>query len=192
MGLKNTFSPNRSISKKSLVFLCISVSVVAGYLIIFIGLGIYGFPHQPTIELKNSDKEIYVLGSKIRYRDIEGEGVPVIFIHGNRLSLDDWDETISYLEKSLRLIALDVIGFAGSDRPDLPYDIECHRKYIIAFMDALGIRKAILVGHSMGGTIAAWTAAKSSDRVQGLIMVQLPGVPGPSRSTKQVCLSDSR
>ena len=164
-------------SKKRLAILGFIVSIVAGYCILFFGLGLYGFPHQPKFNLKDNDKEISVLGSNIRYRDIQGEGVPIIFIHGNNLSLDDWDATISHF-KGQRLITLDLIGFAGSDRPDLPYDIECHRKYILKFMDALGISEAFLVGHSMGGTIAAWTAAKSNERIQGVIMISLPGVPG--------------
>ena len=103
--------------------------------------------------------------------------MPVIFLHGNNLSLNDWEETISHFEGQ-RLITIDLVGFAGSDRPDLPYDIESHRTYILSFMDALGIGKAIIVGHSMGGTIAAWMAAKSSERIQGVIMISLPGVPG--------------
>ena len=164
-------------SKKRLIILGFVVSIVVCYLIVFIGLGLYGFPHQPKFDLKKNDKEISVLGSKIRYRDIQGEGVPIIFIHGNNLSLDDWDETISHFQGQ-RLITLDLIGFAGSERPDLPYDIECHRRYILEFMDSLGIREAVLVGHSMGGTIAAWTAAKSNERIQGVVMISLPGVPG--------------
>jgi pimeloyl-ACP methyl ester carboxylesterase len=164
-------------SKKRLIVFGSIASILAGYFIIFIGLGLYGFPHQPRFEFKENDKEINVLGSKIRYRDIAGEGVPIIFIHGNNLSLDDWDATISYFAGQ-RMIALDLIGFAGSDRPDLSYDIECHRTYILEFMNALSITEAILVGHSMGGTIAAWTAAKSNERIQGVVMISLPGIPG--------------
>ncbi|MFC1831584.1 alpha/beta fold hydrolase [Thermodesulfobacteriota bacterium] len=167
----------KATSKKRLIIFGFLASILAGYFVIFIGLGFYGFPHQPRFNLKENDKEIRVLGSKIRYRDIKGEGVPIIFIHGNNLSLDDWDATISHFEGQ-RMIALDLIGFAGSDRPDLPYDIECHQRYILKFMDALGIPEAVLVGHSMGGTIAAWTAAKSNERIQGVVMISLPGVPG--------------
>ena len=143
------------------------------YLVIFMGLGLFGFPQQPTFPMINGDKEIRVLGSKIRFRDVNGQDPPVIFIHGNNLSLDYWEKIIANLPGP-RLISLDLIGFAGSDRPDLAYDLECHRKYILQFMDALGIKTAILVGHSMGGTIAAWTAAKTPGRIVGVVMISLP------------------
>jgi pimeloyl-ACP methyl ester carboxylesterase len=152
-------------------------ALIISFLIVFIGLGVRGFPHQKKIELLKNDKVISVYDSKIRYRSYEGREPAIIFIHGNNLSLDYWEPIISNLDP-WHIISLDLIGFAGSDRPDLPYDIESHRKYIIAFMEALGIKKGILIGHSMGGTIAAWTAAKNYQRIVGVVMISLPGVPG--------------
>ena len=177
MGPIRKFSLNKITHRKRLFFFGFIVSILTSYFTIFFGMGIYGFPHQIVFELRNNDKEINVLGSKIRYRDIQGEGLRGHIYSWQQSFIGSWEETISHFVGQ-RIIALDLIGFAGSDRPNLPYDIECHREYILSFMDALGIHKAILVGHSMGGTIAAWTAAKSNERIQSVIMISLPGVPG--------------
>lgn len=125
--------------------------------------------------------EARILGSRIRYRDLDGSGTPLVFIHGGGLSLDYWEKILNGLE-GRRRIALDLIGHGGSDKPDLSYDIECHRKYLLAFMDSLGIDRAFLVGHSYGGVIAAWVAAKSPERVVAPIIIQAPGIPGSMQS----------
>jgi len=165
------------IAKRRKIIFVPVVLLITSALFVFFGIGFFGFPIQQKIQMKSSDSEVYVLGAKIRYRSISGKGVPVIFLHGNNLSLDYWETIMSHLP-GRRLIAFDLIGFAGSDRPDLSYSLECHRRYCLAFMDALGIQKAILVGHSMAGAIVAWATAKSGDRIIADVIISAPGVPG--------------
>lgn len=169
---------NNTLKKVIFVILVLGIVIAAGATV-FCGLGLYGFPQQPHFKMNDGDQTLMVRGAKIRYREKHGSGPPVIFVHGNNLSLDDWGGVIDNIEeKGRRLIALDLIGFAGSGRPDLSYSLECHRIYLTSFMDALKIEKAILVGHSMGGAIVAWTTANSKDRVIASVLISLPGIPG--------------
>ncbi len=153
------------------------VAPVAAAAVAVVGLGTKGFPNQQPRPLLPQDKTVSVLGSTIRYRDIDGPGTPIVFIHGSNLSLDYWVDTMAAIP-GRRLVAVDLIGFGGSDKPDLTYDIDCHQRYFLAFMDALGIDAAILVGHSFGGVMAAWFAAKSPERVVAPVIMQAPGIPG--------------
>ncbi len=114
---------------------------------------------------------------KIRYRVTDGVGPNIILLHGFGGNLKSWDPLSSYL-KCGRLISLDIIGFGGSDRPRIKYDLETHRRYLIKFMDVLKIERAVLVGSSMGASIAVWTASNSHERVLALILFAPSGYPG--------------
>lgn len=147
-----------------------------GLAIIVFGLW-RAFYHSPAFPVSDEDHVVEVNGYRIRYRDLPGEGTPLVFIHGTTLSLDFWAGVLPEVH-GRRRVALDLIGFGGSDRPRLSYDIRCHQEHFFAFLDALGIDRAILVGHSYGGVMAAWYAAHVPERVEALIIMQAPGVPG--------------
>ncbi len=123
------------------------------------------------------DSYTSVLGSRLRHR-ATGEGTPtLVFLHGFGGSLEEWEAVVSRLDCG-RAIALDLLGFGESDRPRIPYDLETHRRYLLALMDSLDIERAVLVGRSMGGSIAAWTAAHSPYRVEALALFAPSGFPG--------------
>lgn len=126
---------------------------------------------------------VNVLGSKIRYKTHGTGETTVILLHGFGGSLQHWEKIQPMLIGSNN-ITLDLVGFGKSDRPLIKYDLETQRRYLIAFMDRLNIKTAVLVGTSMGGSLAAWTAAKSKDRVSGLILISPSGYPGSFTPTK--------
>ena len=167
---------NRQKNRWTNVALVSLAGFLASWFIVFSALGL-GASSHPPIPTGPDDKSVTVLGSNIRYRDIGGTEPPVIFVHGHGPTLDDWEPVLSAL-RSRRLIALDLIGYGGSDRPDLPYDLQTHQRYLVAFMDAVGVDQAFLVGHSIGGAIVAWTAAHASERVLGSVLIAPTGVPG--------------
>ncbi len=162
-----------------------SRSIVIGVLVLVLFVLLGGlislavlFPHQKPNPILAQDDVVDVLGARIRYRRTPGEGPTILLVHGNNLAIDDWDSTAALLT-GRELVALDLVGYAGSERPArLPYDKECQRQYLVAFMDAVGIDRAILVGHSMGGTVVGWTTAKSPERVLGSVLIGPPGIPG--------------
>lgn len=159
------------------LLLAVPVLVLAGYAAALVGLG-FGFPQQPRIPVSPDDSTTEVMGARIRYRTIDGSGPPILLVHGNNLSINDWEPMMQHLQ-GRRIVALDLVGYAGSDRPPgLKYDIECQRQYLIEFINQLELPPPILVGHSMGGAVVAWTAAKSGDRLAAAAIIAPPGVPG--------------
>ncbi len=145
-------------------------------LVLFVGAGFLG-PRSRQIQLTTPDLDVSVLGSRIRYR-VYGSGDPVlILLHGFGGSLKKWEKVMPLLSHN-QSIALDLVGFGGSDRSTLSYDLETQRRYLLAFMNELNIQQAVLVGRSMGASIAAWTAAKSEERVSGLILIAPSAYPG--------------
>lgn len=123
------------------------------------------------------DLYIKINGSEIRYTKEDSGEPTLIFLHGFGGNLNMWKPIKQYLTCG-RFIALDLIGFGGSDRPDIFYNLEIQRHYLLEFMDALKIEKAVLIGSSMGASIAAWTAAHSPDRVQAIVLFAPSGFPG--------------
>lgn len=136
----------------------------------------YLFPVSPPVIADKHDRFTTIHNSKIRYNVIEGDEPTLILLHGFSGSLDNWKKIQRLLVKN-KTVSLDLIGFGASDRPDIAYTLETQRKYLIAFMDKLKIKKAILIGTSMGGSVAAWTAAHSGERVEALIMLAPSGAP---------------
>lgn len=112
-----------------------------------------------------------VAGAKVHYID-EGSGPAVILIHGFAGSTFSWRLVIPDLARTHRVIAVDLPGFGFSDRgADIDYSHTGQAERIVALMDLLGIQRAALIGHSMGGAIAQRIASRHPDRVERLILV---------------------
>jgi pimeloyl-ACP methyl ester carboxylesterase len=78
--------------------------------------------------------------------------------------------------KEFPVYALDLPGFGYSDKPtDFQYDLDGYADFIVKFMDAMKIKKAILVGNSMGGGVAMKTELKYPDRVAKLVLIDSVG-----------------
>ena len=142
---------------------------------IFIAAG-YAFQSPPPPG-SPSDRYVTVKGAKIRYQDI-GKGEPaLVLLHGFGDRLEEWEKIMPMFPEN-RVIALDLIGFGGSDRPAVSYDLETQRLYLQAFLEELGVRRALLAGRSMGASLAAWMAAKSGERTVGLVLIAPSAYPG--------------
>jgi haloalkane dehalogenase len=104
-----------------------------------------------------SKHKVTVHGLEMAYID-EGEGDPIIFLHGNPSSSYEWRNVIPYLVDMGRCIAPDLIGMGDSDKlPDSgpsSYRFIEHRKYLDGFMEALGLQNRItLVIHDWGSAL---------------------------------------
>lgn len=118
---------------------------------------------------------IHVQGTRIRYVEA-GQGPAVILVHGLAASMYSWRHTIPPLSRAgYRVVAYDNRGFGFSDKPRRGYSNRDYVDLLVALLDSLRIREAILVGHSMGGAIAAETALDHPDRVRGLVLVDAAG-----------------
>jgi pimeloyl-ACP methyl ester carboxylesterase len=118
---------------------------------------------------------VRVDGSNLRYIDA-GRGAPVIFLHGLGASIYAWRSILAPVESAgFRVVAFDNRGFGSSDKPRNGYSNDVYTHLLIAFMDSLHLADAVLVGHEMGGAIAAQCAITDPSRVRGLVLVDAAG-----------------
>ncbi len=94
-------------------------------------------------------------GPSLRYAECgNSDGEPVVFLHGWPDSWFTFSRVLPLLPESLRAVAIDQRGFGDSDRPESGYTIPEMGADVIAFLDALDIKRATLVGHSFGSFVA--------------------------------------
>src|SRR5206468_5349465 len=114
-------------------------------------------------------------GTRLRLID-SGRGTPVVFIHGIGASMYGWRYQLAPLVAAgYRVVAFDNRGFGFSDKPAHGYHNADYVRLVISLLDSLGISSAVLVGHSMGGAIAAEVALAHPDRVRGLVLIDAAG-----------------
>jgi haloalkane dehalogenase len=122
-------------------------------------------------------KTVDVLGRRMAYHE-RGEGLPVVFLHGNPTSSYLWRDVIPELEDRGRLIAPDLIGMGDSAKLENPgpdtYRFVTHREYLAGFIDAvIGPTEAILfVIHDWGSALGFDWANQHRDRVRGIAYME--------------------
>ena len=112
-----------------------------------------------------------VLGSRMHYIE-QGEGSPILFLHGQPTSSYLWRNVIPHVSPHGRCIAPDLIGMGRSDKPDLPYQFADHARYLDAFIDALDLRDVTLVIHDWGSGLGFHWANRHTDRVRGIAFLE--------------------
>jgi pimeloyl-ACP methyl ester carboxylesterase len=109
---------------------------------------------------------------------VEGEGPPVLLIHGFAAAIDWWDEIAPALAKQHRVIRLDLIGHGGTAAPRDGYSIERQAELAAAVLDKLGVDRVTVIGHSMGGEVAVALAARRPERINKLVLIDSPPTAG--------------
>lgn len=114
---------------------------------------------------------IHINGIGLNYQE-RGlpQGMPVVFIHGFPFSHAMWEPQMMALPHDIRAISYDVRGHGSSDVGDGQYTIELFVDDLVALLDELGIRQAVLCGLSMGGYIALRAVERNPDRIRALIL----------------------
>jgi pimeloyl-ACP methyl ester carboxylesterase len=131
---------------------------------------------KTTVLLPNSERIAYVdMGDR--------GGQPVVLIHGYTDNARDWVPLIPYLSRHDRLIVVDLRGHGRSAKPEC-----CYSRYDFAYdikllLDALHIRQADIVGHSMGSIVAQTFAESWPERTQRLVLIS--STAGPLASAAQ-------
>jgi haloalkane dehalogenase len=125
---------------------------------------------------------VTVKGSQMHYVE-QGQGDPILFVHGNPTSSYLWRNVIPLLTGSGRCIALDLIGMGLSDKPDIPYRLFDHVEYFDGFINELGLGQITLVVHDWGGFLGMHYASDGGRRQTNAMDGSLRGVP---RSVQKV------
>ncbi len=94
-----------------------------------------------------------------------GAGSAIVFIHGVGMRSSVWDPQISFFAQSHDVIALDMLGHGGSSAPPPEAQLADYAEQVRSVLDACGVAKAHIVGHSMGALVALEFALSNADRV---------------------------
>jgi haloalkane dehalogenase len=138
-------------------------------------------------ELPLPKRTIEVLGKKMAFYD-QGQGVPIVFLHGNPTSSYLWRNVVPELAGHGRLIAPDMIGMGDSEKlPDprpATYSFDTHRKYIWGLIDAVigSAEKIVFVVHDWGSALGFDWAYAHPDRVRGIAYMEAIVHPIPDWS----------
>ena len=101
----------------------------------------------------------------------ESRGEPIILLHGYSDSWFSFSRVLTPIARETRVYALDLRGHGRTDQPAAGYHMRDLAADVVAFMDAKGIARATVIGHSMGGFVAQQVAAAAPKRVSRLILV---------------------
>ena len=105
------------------------------------------------------------------YYEIYGQGDPLVLIAGTGISCAPWRPfQVPEFSKHYQLLIYDHRGLGRSDKPDMPYSTRLFARDCAGLMEALGIRKAHIMGHSMGGRVAQWVALDYPAKVRSLVL----------------------
>ena len=138
---------------------------------------------------KLEDGRTVQIGSQqVRYVRRTGAGgqpgdLPIVILHGWGAHIEAVAPILAALDGAPDLIALDLPGFGESDPPDHAWDVDSYARFMIHFLDELGVDRAHLVGHSHGGRVSIAVAADEPERVGRLLLIDSAGLR-PKRGWK--------
>ncbi len=128
------------------------------------------------VEFKNKNSRfVEVDGIFVHYVD-EGNGIPIILLHGTGASLHTWDLWSEKLKDKYRVLRITLPGFGLSGpRSDKKYKIKDYVNLLESFVELMGIEKFYLAGNSLGGSIAWLYTSFYQKKVKKLILINSSG-----------------
>src|SRR3972149_240389 len=128
-----------------------------------------------------ASKYVRLKALQLHYLEWEGVGPPLLFLHGVGFLGRLWEPYAASLSPQFRGIALDLRGHGDSDKPPFGYQWQDWVGDLKDFLDALGLRGCLAVGHSAGGTVAALCAAWHPGSIVAAVLIDpilMPPRPG--------------
>jgi pimeloyl-ACP methyl ester carboxylesterase len=116
-------------------------------------------------------------GDRVAYRD-EGSGEVLLLVHGMGGSSASWSGVIPLLAAKYRVIAPDLLGHGESDKPRGDYSVGAFAVLLRDLLDALGVRRVTVVGHSLGGGIAMQFAHQHRQYCKRMVLISSGGFGG--------------
>lgn len=130
-------------------------------------------PTKPSTEFQFESKFITIDGYKIHYVE-EGQGEPILFIHGNPTSSYVWRNILPAVASATekRAIAIDLLGFGKSDKPNIEYTFKLHSQIIQRFIEELNLDHLTLVLHDWGGPLGMYYAVRNPKKINGIALME--------------------
>jgi non-heme chloroperoxidase len=111
-------------------------------------------------------------GLRLHYAEQGERGShPLVMLHGLSDSWFSYSRVLPALAERYHVYALDQRGHGNSDRPDNGYSMTAMAADVVAFMDAVDLRRATVIGHSMGSVVATTVALAAPERLASLILI---------------------
>jgi pimeloyl-ACP methyl ester carboxylesterase len=161
--------------------LTLALSILVAFL-----LGCVSLRSFSDVRREITEDRFVRVGDQLVHCEQAGSGEPVVLIHGFGASTYSWRKVMPALAESHRVIAIDLNGFGYTQRPKSPasYTREGQEKLVLGVMDALGIDRAHIIGHSYGGGLSLFIASRHPGRFRSLVLVDssAPTYPDDRRS----------
>jgi esterase len=139
-----------------------------------------GIPHAPDVPYSSSN----IVLRQLRFHFLEWgapDAAPIVLLHGGHQSAHSWDLVSLHLARRFRVLALDQRGHGDSEwARDVSYSNHEMSLDVEAFIAAMGLRRPILIGHSMGGRNAMLLTRRDPSLLSALVIVDV----GPELSEK--------
>lgn len=119
-------------------------------------------------------------GMSVHYRDQGNrqDSLPLVLIHGTSSSLHTWEAMVQEMKGKHRLVSLDLPGFGlTGPKANAYYSYAYYAEFLQAFMQHLGLKKVVLVGNSLGGSIAWHMALAKPELVARMVLMDAGGYP---------------
>jgi pimeloyl-ACP methyl ester carboxylesterase len=110
-------------------------------------------------------------GRRVHYRSFGSGATPVIFLSGWGCGTSLWVNQAPVLAPHYRVLLIDLPGHGGSDKPDIPYNIDLFLGAVNAVVEQVRAPKVVAVGHSLGGIVAYEYARRRPEKIVALIWV---------------------
>jgi pimeloyl-ACP methyl ester carboxylesterase len=139
-------------------------------------------PYPYTVEYL--PVRLYGQDHRMAYMDVAPRGTPngrtAVIFHGMNFFAAAYEPTIDALSQAgFRVLAVDRLGYGRSSKPDVHYNLHMPARHTKALLDALGIERAAIVGHSMGGMVATRFAFTYPETTSHVVMVNQIGLTDP-------------
>lgn len=101
-------------------------------------------------------------------------GSPIVLIHCFSCAINWWDGMMPLLERSHRVLAIDLLGHGGSEKPGSGYTPPNQAKVVAEALERLEVDHATVVGHSLGGSVTVALAEQDPELVQRVVIIDMP------------------
>ncbi len=156
----------KEVTRHSMIKSFRSIALICILLMVSFSFGCSSKKHVGVVKSVDSSD-----GVRISYELYSGKEPALIFIHGWSCDGNYWKEQIPYFSKKYQVVTIDLAGHGRSGLERKRYSIDSFADDVKAVVDSVGSSKVILIGHSMGGELAAKTASLLPERVIGIVIV---------------------